>query len=388
MPSVLWWNQYESVEVEDSVIKTFASLEGKRTIICSTHSHRHDPIILFLLSQVLNQQFNYVAAREIFDWWKGFCGWGLQRHGVYSVSRGTLDRQSMSKTKQLILNGERKLVVFPECEISGRNDRLLPVERGLASLFMHSMSDVQKVEPGAPVHVLPVALRYRYLDDVTPALSNALLRIEKELGIAVFESDLQRRLTRVAKRLIAAICIEFGGPISDEHGQSVPVEEAIDRLLKYCAQAVGYDMPRDNDPAEAARLLRAQIDAVAGGGIPSSTYQRKLHKRVHSRNELLYSILETVRRLVALQDFIGLPSLSQENLAGGIELVEREVFGRVTQKGKRSVLITCGTPINLADRYDQYKLDKRSEVERLALSIEGQLSELLGITPVRPSVAA
>lgn len=389
LPAVLWWNRYESVEVDQRLIDTFQQLEGKRTIICSTHSHRHDPIILFLLSQVLDQQFNYVAAREIFDWWKGFCGWGLQRHGVYSVNRGTLDRQSMAMTKKLILDGERRLVVFPECEISGRDDKLLPVERGLVSLFMRSTHELQKVQPGEPVYVLPIALQYRYLNDVSGTLSNAMLRIEKELGIAAFEADLQRRLARIVKRLVAIICTEFGVTVPDDISQPAQIDRAIERLLEYCAQSVSFSLPSQADPIESARLLRAQVDAaMAVRKETSAPYQRSLHKHMVARNREFNRILETVRRLYALQDFVRLPKLSQENLATGVELVEREVFGRVTQKGKRAVLLTSGTPINLADRHQQYQRDKRSEVNYLAESIEQQLSELLGIAPAKPSIAA
>jgi hypothetical protein len=83
-----------------------------------------------------------------------------------------------------------------------------------------------------------------------------------------------------------------------------------------------------------------------------------------------------------------LSGISQENLASGIDLLEREVFGKATQKGQRIVYFRVGEAINLANRYDKYQQNRRAEVDWLTGEIEHQLRNMLGIPDIERREAA
>lgn len=327
-PWTLSWNGYESVEITLDGLEKFRELRGKRAILCPNHSHAHDPFMLWLLSMYIGEDFRYIAAREIFEWWHGLFGWLLQRGGAYSVSRDGIDRNSLLTTQEIIVKGKNKLVAFPECEISNRYDRLLPVEEGFTSLLLRSMVQVQGKDPGAPVYVVPISLKYLFNQDISKVLNNALVRIENTLGIIDRSGSLEKRFLIARRKMFHAICAELNLPIS-----------AFDNWKS---------------------------------------------KEVLSR----FDDRARVSRLNALYSFSDLEMMSQEVLSAGIDLIERELYTRVSQKGKRRVLIDVGDPINLAEHCLQYQVDKRKEAAWLAQEIETQLASMLGVLPAKIDKAA
>jgi 1-acyl-sn-glycerol-3-phosphate acyltransferase len=384
LPYVLWWNNYEGVSIAPADIEKLQALDGQRTIICSNHSHRHDPIFLFSLGALLNEQFNFIAAREIFDWWPfalhGYC---IQRVGAYSITRGTVDRASLSMSKQLILEGKRKLVVFPECEISGSDDRLLPIEPGLAGLFLKSMEAVQQQYPGEPVNVLPVGLKYKYVQDISRALHNSLTRIENELKIDNGHLELPDRFNLAVREWVSIIAAEFRmGHSNWARTETIAdFDSIIDGLIEYVADCLGAPV-NGKDAPQAVHALRNRLNDILKSDDYVSPYRARVHEqrvRYFSRFEDLFN---TIIRLAALREFHVLSGISQENLASGIDLLEREMFGKATQKGQRIVYFKVGDAINLTEHYDQFKQNKRVQVDWLTAEIEQQLRVMLGIPQI------
>lgn len=380
MPA-LWWNNYDGISIARSDLEKIRQLPTNRTIICSNHSHRHDPIFLFSLSAILKEQFNYIAAREIFDWWIfGLHGYCIQRVGAYSITRGIVDRASIAMSRTLILEGKRKLVVFPECEISGSDDRLLPVEPGLAGLFFRALEDVQEAEPGEPLLVLPVGLKYKYVEDITHTCSNALTRIENALSIQPESDDLNERFHDALKAFVAVINFEFrfGHANWANTEQQVDFEPVIVGLLEHAAACIGAQVQTDDAP-QAVHALRGQLHEFLEIQEYISPYRRRIHRQRRKYLQHFEALFDTILRIAALKEFPVLSGLSQENLANGIDLLEREMFGKATQKGHRMVYLNVGDPINLLDRFEPYQKNKRREIAWLTEEIDRQLREMLGI---------
>lgn len=378
---MLWWNNYEGINISRADIQKINSLQNQRVIICSNHSHRHDPIFLFALAQILREQFNFIAAREIFDWWPfGMHGYCIQRVGAYSVTRGTVDRASLSMSKQLIVEGNRKLVVFPECEISGSDDRLLPIEPGLGALFLKSMEAVQHHDPGAPVYVLPVGLKYRYTQDISATLSNALTRIENALQIDNTHLPLVERFNLAVREWVSIIASEFRFGHADwaKTETIADFDSIIASLIQHVADCL-HTTVQGKDAPRAVHALRNRLTDLFKLPDYISPYRQKVHQRRVEYLGQFENLFNTIIRLAALREFRILSGVSQENLAGGIDLLEREIFGKATQKGQRIVYFKVGDAINLTDRFDAFTKDKRAQVDWLTAEIERQLSEMLGI---------
>lgn len=387
LPFVMWWNNYDGINLSRSDIAKIKALGNQRTIICSNHSHRHDPIFLFSLSVILQEQFNYVAAREIFDWWPfGMHGYCIQRVGAYSITRGTIDRASIAMSKKLIVEGKRKLVVFPECEISGSDDRLLPIESGLASLFLKAMELVQEVDAGAPVSVLPIALKYKYVQDISGTLSNALTRIENDLGIIRISDSLPERFNHALREFVNVVASEF----KLGHANWANTEEQIDfdaiitGLLEYASNCFGVQLASHKDAPQAVHALRSHLNEFATRIDYMSPVERRLHQQRLEYFGEFESIFNTIIRIAALKEFHVLSTMSQENLASGIDLLEREMFGKATQKGRRVVYFKVGDAINLTARHEEFQKDKRAQVDWLTQEIERQLRGMLGIPLLVP----
>lgn len=381
LPWVLWWNNYEGISISRADIEKIRALGNERVIICSNHSHRHDPIFLFALAQILREQFNFIAAREIFDWWPfGAHGYCIQRVGAYSITRGTIDRASLSMSKQLIVEGKRKLVVFPECEISGSDDRLLPIEPGLGGLFLKSMEAVQEEHSGAPVYVLPIGLKYRYTQDITPALHNSLTRIENELNIDNGHLPLAERFNLAVREWISVIAAEFRMGHADwaKTESIADFDSIIAGLIQHVADCLNTKVDGKDAP-QAVHALRNRLNEIRKQPDYVSPYRKQLHAEREQYFARFEKLFTTIIRVAALREFRILSGVSQENLAGGIDLLEREIFGKATQKGQRIVYFKVGDAINLTDRFEAYKKNKRTQVDWLTGELERQLGDMLGI---------
>ena len=129
-PFLLWWSKINfplymkltlgdtTIKIEKGALERFHKLKGRRAMICPNHSNRHDPQVMFSFSREAEEYFNFVAAREVFEYDHGVNGWWLQHAGCYSVVRGAADRESFKTTRRLLVEGKKKLVLFPEGEIS------------------------------------------------------------------------------------------------------------------------------------------------------------------------------------------------------------------------------------------------------------------------------
>ena len=96
----------------EGALQRFHAADGMRAMICPNHSNRHDPQVMFALSRYAGEDFNFVAAREVFDWDQGMNGWWLQHLGCYSVVRGASDRESFKTSKRILVEG-KETSAFP-----------------------------------------------------------------------------------------------------------------------------------------------------------------------------------------------------------------------------------------------------------------------------------
>lgn len=314
LPLAKWWGYYDQIEIGQECLRKLRRLSGNRVVLCPNHSHPHDSIVVYALSRALGQRFFYIAAREVFDNWRKFQGWLIQRLGAYSVRRGRLDRKSMHTTLAILAQSARKLVVFAEGEISGRNDRVLPVQTGLMSVFVQAAASAREA-----LYIVPLVLRYTYTHDIGKSLNNVLVRIERTLQLP-HQGSLSERFHRAREVVLDKICRERA--ISSE--QLPELFEKGGQLARACA---------------------------------------------------LLSFRDDYR-------------LCQDNLAAGVDLIERELYGKVTQKGRRRAVVVAGEAINI-NALLQTADDRRTAAVRLSQAIHAQwLYYLTGDDSKNQTIAA
>jgi hypothetical protein len=126
------------------------------------------------------------------------------------------------------------------------------------------------------------------------------------------------------------------------------------------------------------RILRNVMDDyIYGDTKDMSDYERKIHDEREGKIRGYYRDLDRVVGFIALYDGYLSPPATQERIANVVEMLEGEVFGEKSVKGPRLVTIQIGQPINLNDRYDEYKKSKKAVVEAITGDLSKQIHGML-----------
>lgn len=361
-------------------IDKFKKLAGKRAMICPNHSHKHDCEVMFVLSCMVKEEFNFIAAREIFDFNDGRNGWFLQRLGVYSVVRGAIDRESFRTTKRLLVEGRKKLVLFPEGEISRQNDVLLPLENGAAQLTFMALDELHKTKPEEPIYIVPVGIKYTYREDLTEHLAQLLDRIEDKLGIKDHqEPSLYKRVRAAAEIVLKTLEDEYNVKPAAGADLNSRITNLKTKILETIAEFLDLTLAANGSHLDWVRVLRNAMDDIIyaedADNLPS--YQKKIHAEKSEKLRGFYKDLDRVVTFIAIYDGYLAPPATQERMVSVLELMESEIFGDVHIKGPRTVFLSIGDPINLLDVYPEYKKAKKAVIERVSNDINGQLNTMI-----------
>jgi 1-acyl-sn-glycerol-3-phosphate acyltransferase len=367
------------IEIVDNGLERFQELSGKRTVICPNHSNRNDPDVIFSLAKMSGEHFNFLAAREVFDWDHGWNGWRLQHFGCYSVVRGAADRESFKMTKSLIVGGKKKLVIFPEGEISRQNDTLMPLETGVAQMSFWALEEMHKQKIDEPVFLLPVALKYTYRADISHELRNSIDHLEEHLNLPKSTSgSLHERLRAVALAVLAALEQEYDHkPAKDQ-----PINERLASLraivLNVISASLQIELPSEHSTLSQVRILRNALDEhIYQDEELASDYQRKLHEEKAKSIRTYYRDLDRVVNFIAIYDGYLTERMTQERFAETIDRFETEVFGKCSIKGPRLVFVKLDEPINLLNFWASYKSNKKATIQQVTDELAQRISTML-----------
>src|SRR5205814_2274281 len=178
--------------------------DGDGVMVTPNHSHDSDPHVMMEVAKRLDKQFYFMAAWQIFKGHRGIDGFVLQRMGAFSVDREGCDRRAMRQSVEL-LTTTKWLVVFPEGEIYHTNERLTPLREGVAFMAGTAQKDLDKEGKGRRVWIVPSAIRYAYLEDVTPRLEESMDELEAKAAVASGRGmPLDRRILKFGEAMLAA----------------------------------------------------------------------------------------------------------------------------------------------------------------------------------------
>lgn len=381
--SRFWW-KIEGIEVDADGLQRLRQLKGKRVILCPNHPTGIDPAIVFYLSSLLDDEFNYLAAKECFE--NPLKGWFMQRFGCYSVVRGTADTESFRMTRQLLVEGKRWLAICPEGETCGQNDTVMPFQQGVAQIAFWALEDLSRGEGQfaqlPPIYLVPVAIKYTYTRDMCKEIARALSRLERKLGLPSPTLDLHpfalyERLRRVGEMVLATAEKEYGVRPTKDASLNDRVQRMKEIIVNRVATALGITF-RPNQPLmDKVRALFNAVDRIVYDEPKGSEYERQLHRRRQEEAKALYDDLWRVWRFVATYDGYVRETMTAERFLEVIGRLEWEVFGKEWTRGPRKALVTIGEPINLTDHWAEYQRDKRETVAAVTAELEGRVKTLL-----------
>ncbi len=381
--SSLWW-KIEGIEVDADGLQRLRQFKGKRVILCPNHPTGIDPAIVFYLSNMLEDDFNYLAAKECFE--NPIKGWFMQRLGCYSIVRGTADTESFRMTRQLLVDGKRWLVICPEGETCGQNDTVMPFQQGVAQIAFWALEDLsggkQQFSQLPPLYLLPVAIKYTYTRDMRKGIARSLARLERKLGLPSPTLDLHpfalyERLRRVGETVLTVAEREYGVRPPKDATLNDRVQKMKELIVNRVAAALGITFRPDQPLMDRVRALFNAIDRIVYDEPKGSEYERQLHQQRQGEVEALYEDLWRVWRFIATYDGYVREAMTAERFLEVVGRLEWEVFGKEWTSGPRKALVTIGEPINLTDHWADYQHNKRATVAALTAELERRVKMLL-----------
>jgi hypothetical protein len=314
---------------------------GDGAILAPNHSHDSDPHVMMDVGKTLRRQLYFMAAWQVFLAHRGIDGWIMQRMGAFSVDREGCDRRAIRQATELLGRGDW-LVVFPEGEIYHTNDRLTPLREGVAFMALQGQREAEKAGAGKSTWIVPTAIRYRYDEDITPALELAVSAMEKRFFVTRKEGDeLPQRIVRLGELLLTIKEKEKLGGSQDSLGDlPVRIRAFIETLLRQM-EAKQFEKTSDGDsvPLRVKVLRRALIEKMVD------------EKLADADRREASDMLENLHLVLQLYSYPGdyvsaKPSILR--MAETIEKFEEDVQGGVAfPKGKRTATVKLGKPIDV-----------------------------------------
>ena len=304
----------------------------------------------------------------------------MQRLGVYSVARGSVDRESFRTTRSLLTEGKHPLVVFAEGEISRQNDTVLPFESGVIQLCFWALDDMAKADAVKPLYVVPIGIKYIYDEEMWDEIEEALTRLEREIlpqGSPAAE-DLYGRLRQIGAAIVSTLEREYKLKADENRSLNERIEQLREHILSQMEEFMGVTPQTTVLPKTRVRALKNLVDAeIYRETEEISAYERQIHEQRLEKFQEFYPDLNRLINFIAIYDgYVG-ENRSPERFLEVITRIEREVFGGSKPRGPRIALMRFGTPKNLLDRYETYKQEKKQTVQDITLELETEVQALI-----------
>ena len=356
------------VRGDDAIGTLLAS--GHGILLAPNHCRMSDAIVLQSLSRKLKQPFFVMASSHLFRGSR-LLAWLLRRLGAFSVYREGIDRQAVQKGIDILVEGRRPLVLFPEGALSQANDHLNELQEGVSFIARSAAAKLEKttVESSSSprkVYTVPVAIRYVYEGDIEATAGAMLSSIEKRLSWKTQEGQcLVERIYRVGNALLSLKELEYLG-----QSHTGELDERLTRLIDHLLTPLETEWL--GGAKEGAVILRVKElrRAILPAMIDGSLTQLELDRR--------WKHLETAGFAQSLSLYPARYVASKPTAERILETVERfneHLNGDETVHGPMKAIIQVGEPIEVSP-----KRDRSAKVDALMQSVEQQLKQLLDVT--------
>ena len=349
---------------------------GDGILLAPNHADSADGGVLFALARRLGRPTCTMAAYQLFT---GMNRWLLPLIGVFPVDREGSDLKAFKAGVEILTAARYPLVVFPEGEIYHTGDRLTPLREGAAAL---AVTAARRIGEGKTVWIVPVGIKYRFLDghDPTPALSALMSDLEGRFTWwPRTDKGLVDRIYAYAEAMLALKELEY-------HGETRPgpLKDRLAALRSHILDAMDdrHSGKRSDEPVpvRVKDLRRSCLDRLAR---PETTPEE--------RDSLRRDLNE---QFVAIQlysypgDYVReCPTL--ERIAEVLTKFEQDALGiaEALPRGPRRAFVRLGAPLDVGDRIRSGG-KARTVVPALTADLESRMQALLDeIGPGHPQVA-
>lgn len=369
-----------SVEYDVQELDRFRSLTSERLLITPNHPTHAEPAVMFHLAKTAGRPFFYLSNREGFGFVWGVLGFLLQRFGAYSILRGAPDRESFKTTRRILSQALGPLVIFPEGEVYSQNDSLLPFQAGVFQLAFLAMGDMGDAQPALPMYVQPVAIRYRFSQDMGAKIVQSMDHLERHLSLAgPPPGDTYSRLRRIGDAVLSAAERAYELPHGSPDDLNPRIDAVRGKIVERVADALHLD-PESLGPTlpDKMRGLMNRLSGVTPDDTKiESTYHARLAEEEEARNRPLIRDLRRLANWLAVRDgYVG-ERPTQERMVDTLWRLESEVLGRRMIKGKRECFVRFPPAFDLREYWPQFKENKRDAIHAVTDRVENAIQAAL-----------
>jgi hypothetical protein len=288
--------------------------------------------------------------------------WAIRAMGGFSVNREGVDRQAINMAIELLAEGKRPMIIFPEGATSRTADRLQAMLDGVAFIARAAAKKRAKQSPPGKVVVHPIAVKYYYGGDIRRAADDVLSTIEHRLTWQPQRHlPLLERILKVGSALLSLKELEYlGQPQTGTLAERM--NRLIDRLLGPIEEEwlggvqTGPVVPR-------VRNLRTKIlpDMVAGRVTAEERTRRWQH---------LADIYLAAQLSCYPPDYLARPTV--DRVLEMIEKFEEDLTDKARLHGQLKVVLQIGESIDVSP-----ERDKRAPVDPLMTAIQSSLQTMI-----------
>ncbi|MGF2037720.1 MAG: 1-acyl-sn-glycerol-3-phosphate acyltransferase [Nostoc sp. CmiVER01] len=405
LPSWINWQtpitqiEADNVEVLVDLYRQFQ--EGKiRFMLAFRHPKTDDPFCLtYLLSQLVPKvarsqgtalqlpiHAHFMYDRGIPLWAGSYVGWIASRLGGTPIQRGKADWTGLRSARDLFANGKFPMAAAPEGATNGLSENISPLEPGIAQLGFWCAEDLHKAGRDQQVLIVPVGIKYSYVDAPWGAIANLLSEMEAASGLPVNEAEnasielLYPRLLILAENLLSLMekfytrfyhlkLADIKTVVEEIEDRNEALAVRLQALLNaalliseqyFDLQSKGTlsDRCRRVEQAGWNYIFREDFKDVKG----ISAVEKALGDRVAEESNARMWHMRLVESFVAVSGNYIREKPTVERFAE-TTLILWQMIAKIKgdkrlqrpQLGKQKVKITVGEPISISERYPAYK---------------------------------
>ncbi len=340
--------------------------QGHGILLAANHCRWADPVVLGMLGVHVRKYFYYLVSYHLFKQSR-LMGWWLNRIGGYSILREGADREAIRASAQVLARAERPLVIFPEGTWFRQNDRLGPLQEGLALIARQAARLKDR-----PVVIHPVAIKYWLLADPRAALGQRLSDLEARLGWQPQgQLELLPRIEKLGNALLATKEIEQLGQV-----QPGTLDERIDHLIQAVVgrlEKYHFGKAFDGWVLERVRRLRLRLVrclAEADAGSPEAARARQALEQLLTCENLHGHSLHYLQERPSLERVVETVQRIEETVTDEVERVVAPV----------GACVAVGPALDVKD----YPAERRGAdqlVQAVAEAVQGLLDRMLALGP-------
>jgi hypothetical protein len=326
----------------------------------------------------------FVYDRGIPLWAGDIVNWLFPRLGGIPVFRGKADRQGMKAMRDHLTNGKLPLSIAPEGGTNGKSEQVSDLEPGVVQLGFWSAEDLQKVGRPESVVILPIGIQYEYTTQSWKHIDQLLLSIEKDCGISKpspLPHDRYQRLYDLGIFLVNWVAEhyqkfypQFAVPSADDHDLEQRLQNLIETILR-TAEAHFVISGKGSNVDRCRRLEQLVWDQI----FRVDDLSRISHLERGFGDQLAREANNSLWHMRIAESILSITGTyvrdhpSPSRFAEMLLLLWRAMcrvkmipFGTTPYLGKRKLILSIGTPLNISDHLPTYQSSRQSAKETLA----------------------